>query len=192
MRKPLTHLKPVLNKVSPTGEYIFISETVTVKPFHLQTLTLFYNSTESVNSSLQNTDVSSQILAELQKLNGRIATVEEKVQNNAQKLSNVVPQVYNTPVTQPQLVGEATNVRSRHSSAAESSVRSQDVVVPSLNSLQMSQRIQAEVDERLRHLAHLSTEQGKLKSQRGAVKIFMLKNRFQGIYTTFILNICTH
>ena len=106
----------------------------------------------------QHSDVSSQILAELQKLNGRIATVEEKVQTNTQKLSNVVPQVYNAPVTQHQLVGDASNVRSRHSSAADASVQSQDVVVPSLNSLHTSQRIQAEVDERLRHLAHLSME----------------------------------
>ena len=138
------------------------------KPINEQCPSLLHNdSMESVNGDQQqNSDVSSQILAELQKLNGRIATVEEKVQNNAQKLSNVVPQVYNAPVTQHQ-VADASNVRSRHSSVAGSSVQSQDVVVPSLQSLQTSQRIQAEVDERLRHLAHLSTDQGKLKSQRG-------------------------
>ena len=123
------------------------------KPIDEQCLSLLHNdSIESVNSD-QSTDVNSQILAELQKLNGRIATVEQKVQSNAQKLSNVVPQGYNTPVAPSQLVGEATSVRSRHSSAAESSVRNQDVVVPLLNSLQTSQRIQAEVDERLHHLA---------------------------------------
>ena len=148
------------------------------KPIDEQCPSVLHNdSIESVNHDhQQHSDVSSQILPELQKLNGRIATVEEKVQTNSQKLSNVVPQVYNAPVTQHQLVGDASNVISRHSSAADLSVQSQDVVVPSLNSLQMSQRIQAEVDERLR----LSTEQGKLKSQRGAVKIFMSKNKYPG------------
>ena len=115
------------------------------KPIEEQCPSMSHNdSTESVNSDhQQNSDVSSQILAEFQ--NGRI------VQTNTPKLSNVVPQVYNTPVTQYQFVGDASNVRSRHSSAAESSVRSQNVVVPSVNSLQTSQRIQAEVDQRLHH-----------------------------------------
>ena len=124
----------------------------------------------------QNHDISSQILAELHKLNGRIATVEEKVQTNAQKLSNVIPQAHNVPVTQHQVAAEASNKRSRHSSSAGASIQSQDVLIPSLSSLQTSQRIQAEVDERLRHLAHLSTDQGKLKSQRwGGENIFVKK-----------------
>ena len=139
------------------------------KPIDEQCPSVSHNDSIESNSHdhQQQSDVSSQILVELQKLNGRIATVEENVQNNAHKLSNVVPQVYNTPVTQHQLVGEVSSGISRHSSAAELSVHSQDVVVPSLNSLQTSQRIQAEVDESLHPLAHLSTEQGKLKSQRG-------------------------
>ena len=148
------------------------------KPIDEQCPSVLHNDSIEINSHdhQQQSDVSSQILAELQKLNGRIATVEEKVQNNAQKLSNVIPQVYNTPVTQHQLVGEASNGRSRHSSAADLSVHSQDIVVTSLNSLQTSKRIQAEVDERLRHLAHLSTEQGKLKSQReGSENIYIKK-----------------
>ena len=103
---------------------------------------------KSVNSDQQqHSDFSSQILAELQNLIGRIVTVKQKVQTNAQKLSNVIPQVYNAPVAQNQ-VAETSNVRSRHSSSANSSVQSQDIVVPSLNTLQMSQRIQAEVDRK--------------------------------------------
>ena len=118
------------------------------------------DSVESANVSdrQQNHVISSQILAELQKLNGRIATVEEKVQTNAQKLSNVIPQAHTVPITQHQVAAEASNSRSRHSSSADASVQCQDVLIPSLTSLQTSQRIQAEVDERLHHLAHLSTD----------------------------------
>ena len=101
---------------------------------------------KSVNSDQhQHSDVSSQILAKLQKLNGRIATVEENMQTSAQKLYNVIPQVYNAPVAQNQ-VAETSNIRSRHYSSANSSVQSQDIMIPSLNTLQMSQRIQFEVN----------------------------------------------
>ena len=125
----------------------------------------------------QNHDISSQILVELQKLNGRIATVEEKVQTNAQKLSNLIPQAHNVPITQHQAAAEASNSRSRRSSSADASVQSQGILIPSLCSLQTSQRIQAEVDERLRHLAHLSTDQGKLKSQRGGGENIFVKKQ---------------
>ena len=131
----------------------------------------------NVSDQQQNHDIRSQILAELQKLNGRIATVEKRVQTNAQKLSYVMPQAHNVPVTQHQAAAEASNSRSRHSSSADALVQSQDVLILSLSSLQTSQRIHVEVDERLRHLAHLSMDQGKLKSQRGG-GIFLLKNKY--------------
>ena len=102
------------------------------------------DSIETKNSDQQqHSNVSSHILTELQNLNSRIATVEEKVQTNAQKCSNVIPQVYNAPVTKHQVAAEASNIRSRHSSSGDSSIQSKSILVPLLNSLQTSQRIQA-------------------------------------------------
>ena len=99
------------------------------------------------------------------------------MQTNAQKLSNVMPQAHNVPITQHQAAAEASNSRSRHSSSADASVQNQDVLILSLSSLQTSQRIQVEVDERLRHLAHLSTDQGKLKSQMGGGENIFVKKQ---------------
>ena len=123
---------------------------------------------ESGTSSVQQSnDINSQILAELHRLNGRIAMVKEKVSDNFERLSNVTPNVMNSSLVQHKLEREPVSIRSRHLSTADSSEQSHDLVVPSLNILLTSRQNQTEVDDRLRHLAQLAMDQGKLKSQRG-------------------------
>ena len=86
----------------------------------------------------QSNHINSQILAELQKLNVRIARVEEKVPDNSERLSNVTPHVMNSSIVQHQLAPELVSIKSRHSSTADSSQQSHDLVVSTLNTLQAS------------------------------------------------------
>ena len=96
-------------------------------------------------------DLNMQILAELKSLGGRMTAMEQQMADKRSEDSSNM-QMHQTAVT---LTPTTT-----------SAVELDQVVVPSMASLQNSDQIQAQVDQRIRQLAQLN-ESGKFKSQRG-------------------------
>ena len=93
-------------------------------------------------------DINKQILQELKQLNGRIAQVEERVDNQEK--------------------GQCSSPKSVKSvsSTASTSQNDADLILPSLNSLKSSRHLQSQVDQRLQELQAINM-QVKFKSQRG-------------------------
>ena len=93
-------------------------------------------------------DIQMQILHELKQLNGRVAKVEEKVENQEKEQLNS-PRSSKSGLT-----------------TASTSQDDADLVLPSLTSLKNSTQLQSQVDRRLQELQAINM-QGKFKSQRG-------------------------
>ena len=93
-------------------------------------------------------DIQMQILHELKQLNGRVAKVEEKVENQEKEQ-------WNSPKSSKSW-----------STTASTSQDDADLVLPSLTSLKNSTQLQSQVDRRLQELQAINL-QGKFKSQRG-------------------------
>ena len=72
-----------------------------------------------------NININSQILEELQKLNHRTSTVEEIVQHNIKKQSNITSRVSGASIMQQQVMNEPLIARNGQSSAAKSSTKQQ-------------------------------------------------------------------
>ena len=105
-----------------------------------------------------NNDLNMQILAELERLGGRMTAMEQKMlETNSAEVSQRSP---------------ATAV----SLAVVSPVQMDQVVVPLVAALQGASHIQAEVDRRIKHLTDLN-ESGKLKSQRGGNDTVFVKRQ---------------
>ena len=101
------------------------------------------------SSSAGQMDINKQILQELKQLNGRIAKVEERVDNQEK--------------------GHCVSHKSVKSVSTTESASSQDdaeLMLPSLSSLKSSRQLQSQVDQRLQELQAINM-QGKFKSQRG-------------------------
>ena len=90
------------------------------------------------------------ILQELKSFSGRMAIMEQKV--NSQK--------------------DETASSSNTSSVTSTPQKDDDLILPSISKLKQCKEIQAEVDARIRQLQSCN-EQGKFKSQRGALIISM-------------------
>ena len=102
---------------------------------------------DSDNNSDQ-MDINRQILDELKQLSGRIAKVEERVDNNDK-----------VQISSPKSVA---------SSAMTASQSDGDLTFPSLKGFRQSRQLQTQVDQRLQELQAINL-QGKFKSQRGGV-----------------------
>ena len=128
----------------------------------------FYEDTDdSSDLPVNNSDASSvndssalnlQILAELKSLGGRMSMMEEKMASRDAKDATTSVQQSTAAATG----GTTTAVQAEIHSTSQLD----QVVVPTLATLQGSQHIQTEVDKRLRQLVDLN-ESGKSKSQRG-------------------------
>ena len=106
-------------------------------------------------------DLNVQILAELKSLGGRMTAMEQKMSD-----------------TSPAEVNQRSQASHAASAAAvnPSPAQLEEVVVPSVATLQGTSHIQAEVNRRLKHLAELN-EAGKLKSQRGGTDTVWVKKQ---------------
>ena len=101
--------------------------------------------TDSISDQM---DINKQILDELKQLSGRIAKVEEKVDNNDK-----------VRLTSPKSVA---------SSGMTASQNDGDLTFPELKGFRQSRHLQTQVDQRLQELQAINL-QGKFKSQRGGV-----------------------
>ena len=106
-------------------------------------------------------DLNMQILAELKSLGGRMTAMEQQMAEKKTEDSR-----------QPQMHQAAAALTTTTTSAAQL----EQVVVPSMTSLQNSDQIQAQVDQRIRQLAQLN-ESGKFKSQRGGSENIWVKKQ---------------
>ena len=105
---------------------------------------------KSVASGAEQSDINLQILQELKSLSGRMTVIEQKVDASAEKSST------------------AQHRQSQDTSdSEEGSEDTDDVVTPWLEGLRQSAQIQAKVEERLAEL-HAIQNKGKFRSQRGA------------------------
>ena len=102
-------------------------------------------------------DTNTQILYELKNLSSRMATIEDKVQEMDDRRSPAK--------------STATG-----STAGRTDDLDEDLVLPSITNLQASNRIQAEVDSRIKKLQKI-TEKGKCKSQRGGSETVFVKQQ---------------
>ena len=100
-----------------------------------------------VDTEAASMDTNSQILHELKNLSSRMAKIEDKVQEFDDKRS-------------PARSTATVCSKSRDDDLDD------DLVLPSMASLQSSKRIQSEVDARIKELQQIS-DKGKCKSQRG-------------------------
>ena len=118
-------------------------------------------SSSGLTSQASGTDLNMQILAELKSLGGRMTAMEKKMSDTTSGEFN-----------QRSMVSQAAAVAATTPSMAQL----EEVVIPSVASLQGTPHIQAEVDRRLKHLAELN-EAGKLKSQRGGSDTVWVKKQ---------------
>ena len=108
------------------------------------------NSDNQANAS-DISDVNMTILSELRSLSGRISNLEARAEAT-----------------------DATSPVSSRTSSRRSEIRSQDMVVPSIQAIKDSSSIQHQIDSRLRELS-ASSQQGKFKSQRGGTDTVWVK-----------------
>ena len=94
-------------------------------------------------------DTNSLILQELKSLSGRMAEMERKVDGTVHSPASSVASTSKAPTP-----------------AEDSEEEDDELILPSIKSLQQSKRMQAQVDQRIQQLKDLN-EQGKFKSQRG-------------------------
>ena len=116
---------------------------------------------EDLTSQASGMDLKMQILAELKSLGSRMTAMEKK-------MSDTSPEEVNQRSKVSQAAGVAVN--------NPSTTPLEEVVIPSVTSLQGTPHIQAEVDRRLKHFAELN-EAGKLKSQRGGSDMVWVKKQ---------------
>ena len=100
-------------------------------------------------ASADTMDTNSLILQELKSLSGRMAEMERKVDGAVHSPGSSFASISKT--TPP---------------AEDSEEEDDELILPSIKSLQQSKRMQAQVDQRIQQLKDLN-EQGKFKSQRG-------------------------
>ena len=109
-----------------------------------------------VDMETDSMDRNSQILHELKNVSSRMSKTEDKVQEINEKRSPA-----------------------RSTATASSKSRDDDLddglVLPSMASLQLSNRIQSEVDARIKELQQIS-DKGKCKSQRGGSETVFVKH----------------
>ena len=109
-----------------------------------------------------------QILAELKSLGGRMSMIEEKMASRDAR---------DATMSMQQSTAAATGGTTAAAQAEIHNTSQLDqVVIPTLATLQGSQHIQTEVDKRLRQLVDLN-ESGKSKSQRGGNEIVWVKRQ---------------
>ena len=94
-------------------------------------------------------DTNSLILQELKSLSGRMAEMERKVDGTVHSPASSVASSCKAPTP-----------------AEDSEEEDDELILPSIKSLQQSKRMQAQVDQRIQQLKDLN-EQGKFKSQGG-------------------------
>ena len=121
--------------------------------------------TPSVNDS---SALNLQILAELKSLGGRMSMMEEKMASRDARDATASIQQATAAATG----GTTATVQAEIHSTSQLD----QVVIPTLATLQGSQHIQTEVDKRLRQLGDLN-ESGKSKSQRGVNEIVWVKRQ---------------
>ena len=104
-------------------------------------------------------DTNSLILQELKSLSGRMAEMERKVDGTVHSPASSVASTSKAPTP-----------------ADDSEEEDDELILPSIKSLQQSKRMQAQVDQRIQQLKDLN-EQGKFKSQRGGKDTVWVKKR---------------
>ena len=100
-------------------------------------------------TSADTIDTNSLILQELKSLSGRMAEMERKVNGAVHSPSS----------------SQASGSKSTPT-VQDSDEEDDELILPSIKSLQQSKRMQSQVDQRIQQLKDLN-EQGKFKSQRG-------------------------
>ena len=109
-----------------------------------------------------------QILAELKSLGGRMSMMEEKMASRDARDA--------TMSTQQSTAAATGGTTAAAQAEIHNTSQLDQVVIPTLTTLQGSQHIQTEVDKRLRQLVDLN-ESGRSKSQRGGNEIVWVKRQ---------------
>ena len=118
-----------------------------------------------VNTGPEGLSLRVRILQELQALNGRMTTIEDRVNQ------------------QDQTAAAVASPTKRQTSSTTSEPES-DLMLPTMGALKRFFTVQAEVDSRLRKLSSL-TDKGKFKSQRASSETVWVKRKFPGHKITF-------
>ena len=136
------------------------------------------NETEDLNNSLTNSDSSSiradaqsrdnDIINALQAVSLRLSAIEQRIERTEEKLEAAPAQTGPQSLPEKPLPNVSSNIWSID--------QHQDTVIPSIQTLQGSQMIQKQVDERLQQLSQLN-EKGTFKSQRGGTDIVWVKKQ---------------
>ena len=141
-------------------------------------------------------DTNSLILQELKSLSGRMAEMERKVDSTGRRYSPASSVAKSLSGRMAEMERKVDGTGRRYSPAssvassskaptpAEDSEEDDELILPSIKSLQQSKRMQAQVDQRIQQLKDLN-EQGKFKSQRGGKDTVWVKKRSPGPITLF-------
>ena len=119
-------------------------------------------------------DTNTQILNELKILGGRMSQMESRMDSLSSKSSSP-SRTSSRSESAERSLATTPEVRTQTTRDSASSLE-EDLVLPTLDTLQHSRSIQDQVDTRIRELQAVNKEKGKFKSQRGGSETIWVKN----------------